>query len=186
MDFLEKDLEEIIYNADRPDLWDRGLEIEGLIKRQLRIGNYGVADLVSFEKSYFMNGVKVMPFLKITVYELKKDKIGISAFLQAVKYCKGIRTYIERNHPGMKISLNISLVGNDVDTSGSFVFLTDLIQHSDFESFPCGEIYRVNFYKYSYKIDGLFFETISDYNLTDTGLKIKPRKMRVQATDNPF
>ncbi len=40
MKFLEKDLEQIIYSADKELLAQRGLEINGTLIRQLRIGNY--------------------------------------------------------------------------------------------------------------------------------------------------
>jgi len=53
MKFLEKDLEEIIFNADMKDLPEKGLHFTGVIKRQLRIGNYGVADLVTFTKGSY-------------------------------------------------------------------------------------------------------------------------------------
>ena len=52
MNFLEKDLEEIIYNTDKEMLTERGLPYHPFetFKRQLKIGNYGIADLVSFKK----------------------------------------------------------------------------------------------------------------------------------------
>ena len=87
MKFLEKDLEDIIWESDNIKLRKRGLSINGIKKRQLKIGNYGIADLVTCYKSIndFNNG------LIVTVYELKKEKAGISAFLQALRYCKGIK-----------------------------------------------------------------------------------------------
>jgi hypothetical protein len=50
MKFLEKDLEEIIFNSCKIKLCNRGLTLPEKIKRQVRIGNYGVADLIGFEK----------------------------------------------------------------------------------------------------------------------------------------
>ena len=50
MKFLEKDLEDIIFEAPREELAKRGLHIEGKMYRQLRIGNYGIADLVTIQR----------------------------------------------------------------------------------------------------------------------------------------
>jgi hypothetical protein len=164
MEFLEKDLEDIIWEADMPELEERGLSIEGKLKRQLRIGNYGIADLVSFErKNEFPN----TPYFSITVYELKKDKIGISAFLQAIQYCKGIKTYLEKRKPNISFDLNIVLIGRSIDDTGSFIFLTDLIgSHRECKH---GFLNSVNFYTYYYKATGINFEMKYDFDLTNKG-----------------
>jgi hypothetical protein len=55
MKFLEKDLEQIIWDADKEILSERGLNLDGKLKRQLKIGNYGIADLIHFKRpvSYY-------------------------------------------------------------------------------------------------------------------------------------
>jgi hypothetical protein len=73
MDFLEKDLEEIIFNANLSELEERGLRMELQRKRQFRIGNYGIADIVGFERPYYHTHFKNHRKGSITVYELKKD-----------------------------------------------------------------------------------------------------------------
>ena len=82
MKFLEKDLENIIWESDNEKLREKGLEIYGKKFRQIRIGNYGVADLITVDrrKDCFDGN-----FLDITVYELKKEKAGISACRTAVR-----------------------------------------------------------------------------------------------------
>ena len=53
-------------------------------------------DLITVDKQYCsLNGTRWIPYLNITVFELKKDKVGISAFFQAIRYCKGIKSYLE-------------------------------------------------------------------------------------------
>lgn len=52
MDFLEKDLEDIIWNASQTDigreeLKKRGLEIHGKMYRQVNLGDYGRCDLLT-------------------------------------------------------------------------------------------------------------------------------------------
>lgn len=87
MDFLEKDLEDIIYDSlinDYDCLIERGFHnsfeysyeeqnLRGF--RQLKIGNYGIADIVTVSKLYDMQNGKLLPYLNIDIYELKKDEI---------------------------------------------------------------------------------------------------------------
>lgn len=171
MEFLEKDLESIIWESDKKRLEEKGLKINGVLKRQIRIGNYGVADLVSFRREVFWDydtpKPLCIPFMNITVYELKKEKIGISAFLQALNYCKGIKTYLENRKPYFRFNFKIVLVGRSVDTSGSFIFLEDMIYNDDYK--PTESLVSIDFYSYKYGIDGLEFRSECGYNLSNKG-----------------
>ena len=104
MKFLEKNLEEILFNADHDQLKKRGFYPPSKhFKRQLKVGNYGIADLVYFRKVYDYdwdskgNEMGIYPMLEITVCELKRSKVGISAFLQAIRYARGIQSYFHKN-----------------------------------------------------------------------------------------
>jgi hypothetical protein len=171
MYLLETDLEEIIFYSDRQELSERGLDVKGELRRQLRIGNYGVADLVSFERAY-IDFTKKRPFLHVTIYELKKDKIGISAFLQAVKYSKGIKSYLKRRKPDMLTSFSIVLIGSDVDNSGSMCYLPDLLDHTLSTTIPLGNLCNVDFYEYKYNLKGVNFQCSSEYNLINDGFNL--------------
>ena len=179
MSFLEKDLEEIIYNyyeLDKGiDLKKRGLNVFGKLKKQLRIGKYGVSDLVSFKKEYGTEwGIDCLlndeahdneltykpyyyPKLVITVYELKKNKIGISALLQAVRYAKGISNYLDKNTSIENIEFKIVLIGSKIDTSGSFCYLPSIFKGN------------IEFYTYRYEIDGIYFNKEDEYSLIEEG-----------------
>lgn len=169
MDFLEKDLEQVIYEATDDQLSELGLF--GRRFRQLRIGNYGIADLVFVERDYTLSfypenkDVKINNYgLKITVCELKKDKIGISAFLQAVGYCKGIARYLEKRQ-FRNFYFEILLMGRDLDTSGSFPYITDLFHnHSDECKFSNG-VNSVHFYTYKYGFNGIKFSLENGYKI---------------------
>jgi len=165
MNFLEKDLEQIIYDAEKELLADKGLIIEGQLKRQFKIGNYGIADLIEFKKPYYCLYFKKCVKGEITIYELKKEKIGISAFLQSLKYAKGIQTYLQKHKRNIDFTINIILCGKNVDTSGEFIFIPSLI--SSFETF--GYINNINFYTYDYLIDGINFVDHTEYNLKNKG-----------------
>lgn len=143
MEFLEKDLEQIIWETDKEALLDKGLYVNGKLFRQLKIGRYGIADLVSFERKNFC--------IHFTVYELKKDNIGIAAFMQAYSYVKGLVEYLEMR--GFLSTFEVVLIGKKLDMSGSFCYLTDLIP-------------QLSFYTYHIDINGLQFTQKSDYRLT--------------------
>jgi hypothetical protein len=161
MTFLEKDLEQIIYESGRDLLEEKGLSIEGKLYRQLRIGNYGIADLVSVKRPFYFQWDKEhdQKLFKgeIIIYELKKEKIGISAFLQSISYMKGIERYLEKRGKRDLFNLSICLIGKEIDTSGSFCFLASI------DEFP------ISLMTYSYNIDGINFIAHNNLGLINEG-----------------
>lgn len=172
MKFLEKDLEQIIFESHQSgsdELRKRNLYTSGKMYRQLALGGYGISDLVTVKRGYvdlfnshyfcherehYATGDTNYPCLLVTLYELKKEKIGISAFLQAVGYLKGLKRFFDKRGSGIKyhIIYKIRLIGNDIDSSGNFIFLTDVFDN-------------VEFITYEYGIDGLIFKTHKGYYL---------------------
>ena len=162
MTFLEKDLEQIIFETPKEKLQEKGLVIKGKLLRQIKIGNYGIADLISFERNtsidkdieYFWQSIR------ITVYELKQQKINLNAMAQAARYISGIQKYFETKNKLSNISFdidyNIVLIGKDIEMNGDFVYLSDFINN-------------VRLTTYSYDVDGIRFENNSGYFLRDTG-----------------
>lgn len=164
MNFLEKDLEDILFSTDSDILSDRGLNIYENRKRQLRVGNYGVLDMIAYE----FEKVKGCRFtsLHIQLIELKKDEVNIDTFLQAINYAKGIQSYLDkRNLNKVLFDIQIILIGKMIDKSSSFVYITDLFGGKD----SCNSIVDIDFYEYKYKIDGLYFEQIYGYKLINEG-----------------
>lgn len=165
MKFLGKELEQIIWESDKAQLENRGLSLYGTLYRQKPIGNYGIADIIQVEKAYSKN----KPYLIIDVLELKQEKIGISAFLQAVWYAKGIQSYLE----GRKVKnyiLNIKLIGKELDMSGSICFLPDLIDVNN-KILNYGKLNSVKFITYEYRLNGLMFKEEKGYKLIKEGFK---------------
>ena|SRR5690606_11647806 len=166
MEFLEKDLEQIIWETDNELLQDREFWICGKKHRQLKIGNYGIADIVTFNRMY---DVYRKPFLEVTIYELKKEKISMSSFLQAVRYTKGIQEYFA--HRGLfeeKVFFNIVLCGKSIDTASDFIFLADLMHNATDYIIP-NSINSLRFYTYKYNFNGIMFEEIGSYRLKNNG-----------------
>lgn len=148
MDFLEKDLEDIIWDASQTDdgrqlLFERGLRINGKLYRQVSLGQYGRLDLASVEI--------YCDRIDINVFELKKDLIDISTMLQAAKYATAIERYYDRIlNINRTLNISITLIGREMDLSNNFPFLYNLS--------PTFSIYL-----YSYKLDGLHFNYQSKY-----------------------
>jgi hypothetical protein len=173
MRFLEKDLEEIIWNSNRERLSERGLTINGKLIRQLKIGNYGIADLVSFERPKYHKYYGEMAKGRITVYELKKDEISVSAFFQAVRYVKGIMSYIDQhtNFSVCDFDYSITLIGT-YDGKSDIVYLSDLFTYSNAELAGDGIANcEVSIMSYKFGLEGIFFEDLSGYKLTNEGFK---------------
>lgn len=152
MDFLEKNLEDIIFETENKYLQERGLPIMGAKKRQLLIGNYGIADLVTIQRMPKYGTVM------IRIYELKKDEINWQTFHQAVRYLKGIKQYFEKydHFEEYNIDYELILVGKKIKENCDFVYISDIG-------------YSTKIYTYSYAFDGIKFERHMGYHLTNEG-----------------
>lgn len=152
MEFLEKDLEQIIFETDNELLRNVGFDIHGYKIRQLRIGNYGIADLVTW--------YRYGEVISITIYELKKGHINIDALYQALRYRKGIERYFKHRGSKFMVDISIILVGSKVDTSSSFIYLADYV-------------FQLSMYTYQYKLNGLSFKSNYGYSLLEEGFTKK-------------
>lgn len=159
MRFLEKDLEQIIFESNKEVLYERGLDVRGKMFRQLRIGNYGVADLVTFSKGEYLTEYKGHEEHRITIYELKKDDIGYDALQQALRYACGVNRYLGQRGLINNIMVKIVLIGSCVDKSGGF-------------SLGIGHLRPlIDVYSYDYRLNGLHFKREIGYCLNDEGFK---------------
>jgi hypothetical protein len=158
MDFLEKDLERIIFETDNDVLRKRGLSIYGKKLRQVRIGNYGIADLITIQRETNVYEDIVVQYVIVTIYELKLEKVGISAFLQAIAYAKGVEQfYHSKNYDdSINFFIRIVLIGKNIDQTGSLIYLPSIFDN-------------LKFYHYKYDLDGLSFVSDNGYRLTDGG-----------------
>jgi len=166
MNFLEKNLEDIVFETDNDLLHSRGLYVFGNKKRQVRIGNYGIADIISW---YRLEGR-----LFINVLELKKDKISIDTFLQAIGYVQGIKQYLIRRGFTHDVSFKIKLIGKEIDTSNTFCYLPDI--------YPSIELIT-----YSYDFDGISFRNKQGFSLVNEGFSYTQKNLENANIENePF
>lgn len=167
MKIMEFDLEEAIFNASPEQLEEKGLYFNPYIKkRQLRIGNYGVADIVGISRPVVIKGNCIYPIM-IEVIELKKDSLSISAFLQAIRYAKGITRFLEKNKNweiSFQFNINITLIGKEISLESDMVYLPDLL-YKDVNSVS------VNMFTYTHNINGFEFKEVSCYKLINEGFE---------------
>ena len=161
MKFLEKDLEDIIWDNIQNDESRWKLAYRGITPakylhrsyRQLSIGNYGVADIVT---AYRDGGGG----LYVTVWELKRLIIDVNALIQAARYVKGIESYLsKRISDSFYFEVDCVLIGSEVD-KGDWVYLNSLLK-------------KVRVFTYQYDIDGISFrENSLNYSLTNEGFHV--------------
>lgn len=182
MKFLEKDLEDIIFeNLQEPilvkKLNNKGLDVSypHYSARQLRIGNYGIADLVLCKRTLSQkfnhtlrnkgNRIFLPHIFDITVIELKKDLVDVSTLIQGARYIKGISQYLRYR----KCDLNnyrffLKLIGNKIDL-GEWIYL--------FDYFGDSLNAYVEAYEYKMDLDGIVFQSkdLANYSLRDEGFE---------------
>jgi hypothetical protein len=168
MDFLERDLEDIIYNASFSDLAKAGLSVIGKRFRQLKIGNYGISDLVTASIMADDYGEK---YYKITIYELKLNNIDLNAYLQLVKYATGILSYM-RERTELNVVIDFVLIGKKISQDSPILYFNQLI-HNHLPNEGYSGLGDLNLYTYTYNIDGLkFILTIGYYTLVNEGFNL--------------
>ncbi len=144
MDFLEKDLEDIIFNSPQGLLRERGLFCfyHHHIFRQVNIGAYGIADLVSMWRS--------RDYINIRIYELKNKILNPESFWQLTRYMKGIKHALyDLNLKNKRIDVNGVLLGREIDMNSNFCFLPTIQS-------------KISIFTYNYNYDGIKFEVLDD------------------------
>lgn len=144
MDFLERDLEDILFKSDKSVIQNRGLScfIYDHIFRQVNITGYGIIDLLTISCSHRV--------IVINIYELKNKQLNASAFWQTVRYIKAVKDVISSYHlHNHHIDINGFMIGREIDTSGDFCFLPTINS-------------SISMFTYNYELDGIRFKSIND------------------------
>lgn len=169
MKFLEKDLEDYIFKSSSKSLEDCGLYFIGKKYRKLRIGSYGISDLIYFRRPFYNPYEQIFCKGEITVMELKKDKISVSSFFQAVRYVRGIQRYIEMHRPNLdgKINYNIVLIGSDVNEDSDIRYLTSIFPSFDFSEISTDVKTSVSLFTYELIDDFIVFSEASSLKMNN-------------------
>jgi hypothetical protein len=166
MNILEKEIEDVVWESSGIQLRERGLYLKiGSLKfRQLNLGSYGIADIVTFKFVRETQLSRVRKYtntewvLQVDVLELKKEEVNIGTLLQAVEYCKGVQRFLEKRIDGnfqYRIEFGIVLIGKKIEMKSAFCFMPDFFK---------------NLSLYTYQIDlekGIRFNSHDDYNHID-------------------
>jgi hypothetical protein len=143
MQFLEKDLEDIICDHYNEELIERGLFVRGKKIRQVRLGNYGIADVISYKMVRDEFGDRL---LLIQIWELKKEKISFADYEQCLRYWKGVSRYLsDYRDVSFNYKIELKLVGQRA--SIGIQYLNEKLSHID-----------LAVYYYQYDLNGLSFE----------------------------
>lgn len=151
MNVLEKEIEDIIWEASGIQLIERGLEVKlGSLKwRQLHLGSYGIADMVTVrlvKRVDKLNGNTWV--LLVDVFELKKEEINVNTYLQALEYCKGLERFFSTiNTISHTCEFKIILIGKKIDTSSSFCYMADFCSNLDLYTYKIDLEKGVRFHK---------------------------------------
>lgn len=87
--------------------------------RQLRIGGYGIADLVGFSLSpMWTDGSQD---LIVYVYEVKKELITARAFEQVCRYATGLEIALNSELPETNVTIYPNVVGVSIDDSAAML-----------------------------------------------------------------
>lgn len=155
MQFLEKDLEDIIFTYHK-EMFKRGLTVcrHDLVYRQVPLGSYGICDLIGID---IYGGCKSRA-IDIFIYELKKDKIDYSTLGQAMRYRAALEQILKKiNLKNTHLSIHLALIGKTIETNGDFSFLL-------------GRMKGIFAYTYKYKFDGIHFSDEYGYVQTNPTL----------------
>lgn len=163
MNFIEKDLEDIIYNTTQSQIRGRGLDclLHDSLYRQVSLSGYGRADLIGVSYSKKNGGMKRR--FEITIYECKQDKVDVNTLMQAAGYLGAASDIVETINKNVDLTntefiYKIVLIGKSICTSTNLCFLAQCIPN-------------ISVYLYRYEFDGIFFDKIRGYaksvDLTD-------------------
>jgi hypothetical protein len=168
MKFLEKDLEEIIFSADNSELLNRGLYLYKNKIRQLKLGNYGICDILAWQKhnDYFHGNI-----LKIQIIELKQNEVNFHTLSQSLKYARAIQRYLQFRKSKIVYQIDIVLIGKIVNDIDSTFYLPTLFNSNE-DKYQA--INNINIYSYGYEIDGLKFYDFNDIRLKNEGFSKNP------------
>jgi len=156
MDFLEKDLEDILFDNNPEDICMRGLRCfkYDYMQRQVDLKQYGIADLITLEK----NG----KHLHFTVYELKNKVLNPAAFWQTIRYIRGIQHALSKcNFKNRTISVYGVMIGRSIDLNTDLCFLPSIVS-------------VIDMYTYQYNLYGMTFQKVNNtYTKTNfDGIKL--------------
>jgi hypothetical protein len=163
MNFLEKDLENLIIDTDKNKLLENGLYIGNKKIRQLNLGANGILDIVSYEKRY--DNTNKVPVIYIRIYELKRDTVCMNTIKQLSRYYLAVSEYVKSRYLKSEglftFQINLVLIGSNFNFNDSN-FITSAFLIKNLEIFT-----------YSLQNKNIFFTKVDLEKVYRKSLKIK-------------
>ena len=150
MNILEQEIEDVVWNSIAHDkhevLHERGLPIyKGFTYiRQMELSAYGRADMIGFKLYPLKDGKRVC---MLHVFEFKKEMVGVSTLLQAMRYSKGFIDKMLAEFPGAKLTVHpfFILVGKNVEQANGFSMGIDMLANVWLGTFKIDLIQGITF-----------------------------------------
>ncbi len=144
---LEKQLKDIIWETDNDKLNQRGLFISGEKRQSQNFKDFGKADFVTKDNDLWNP--------RLTIYEFLDGNISVSSVLKCLTILKGMRKF----HDDCLIKndsflYSITIVGRSIPEESALLFFPYFFNNGE-------KIYEINFYTYSFDINGIRFNKIS-------------------------
>lgn len=117
------------------------------MRRQVSIGDYGVADVIFIERMFDEN---IVPTINFHIIELKARQLKSKDFAQLSKYSKGLSHYLKYREFGCNYSINPILIGEHPSEGQGFG-----------DSFFISDFSHIDTYCYYVDINGFGFEEVS-------------------------
>jgi len=148
MNILECDIEDLVFNSKNEILLSRGLDLCRNKQRQVRLGSYGIADVICWELIEKYNRK-----IKIQIVELKKEVIDCNALMQACRYQTAIQQIIDRrNFNNTEFEFEVILIGKKIQEHGDFVFTLNTFKNIKCYTYSLDTQFGLKFYReYDYK-----------------------------------
>lgn len=146
MDFLEKELEDISWDAyNKPNgrkiLAEKGLVVRGKLYRQVNLGFYGRLDLVDVfvkDRCLFIN-----------IFELKGGELGMNSLAQVLRYKFALSCWVNGNCLNIKnFHIRCTLIGRSLKEDGI--------------EYACQQTTSMTALLYKVDIEGVHFEDINN------------------------
>lgn len=118
-----------------------------ILKRQPKLGNYGIADIISI--------VSNCNEIHIDLIELKNVTISIDALVQAHRYVTGLKTFVHDHYKNFSLTINSYIFGPDIN-KGDWIYLLDNCTT---------EVYTFKMHTF----EGIKFKREHNYSLTNKG-----------------
>lgn len=126
MNILEKEIEDVIYDAITSDfnaLTEHGLELVcDMYFRQFDLGEFGIADIIGVSAN------ENKEYAKVEIIELKKDMVNAGAFFQALRYARALQIIF---NDFKEVDIRIILIGKTIDLKSDACFLSDIFPNVD-------------------------------------------------------